>query len=241
MPRGPAALLVACALAWSVPVAAQIEQGPREERLAIDRAPYNQLYRSGALYLVKGRDYDPQWPLQGVRTAWLYTPGTADGTGRLEVRADYCLKELAFAPPSTYLQAIDLVAGNRVLVSIQDGLGALAVLDPILSPQPYNQTPFDTRQAANGVFVFPPRYYYNFPFPVYHLREDCASDRGGFDLAPVADTLAGLPEQTLQMRLRFSNGTVSTWGIDGRTIAALKQLLRVRLEFPSVLEEPSEE
>lgn len=241
----PLALLAACSFLWiaaAAPASAQLpRQTVRELELTVDRAPYNQLVRSGRLYLVKDRDFDREWPQQGIRTAWLYVPPRDEAPDRLELRADYCLKGLAAATTNTYLQRIDLIEGERVLVSMEDGIGAQAAADPVLAPQAYAQNPYDTRQVASGVFVYPPRYYYSYPFPTYHLNEDCASDLAGFDLAPIANALARLPEKSLGLRLHFSNGLVSNWGINGTTIQALKRLLQVRRDNADRRAEQAEE
>lgn len=53
---------------------------------------------------------------------------------------------------------------------------------------------------------------------------DCSAGTTRFDLAPVLDKIAALPNRTLQVQLLFSNGSVQNWQLGGKTVQALKSL-----------------
>jgi hypothetical protein len=237
--RGFVAVLLAVALVGGR-AEAQTTEGRLELRLSGEELPFNQMVRVGPAFIVKGVDYNPIWPRHGIRTAWLSVP---EQNGRLELRTRYCLVALAQAAPDTFLQRIDIADGERVLVSLRDGLGALVTEDEILAQIDYEDVSNDTaRQIASGSFAYPPRYLTNFPFPTYHPVENCASDHAGFDLRAVASQLAELPQRTLTLRLHFSNGLVNILGINGRTIAEVQKMLTLRqVELDQAAVEADEE
>jgi hypothetical protein len=58
----------------------------------------------------------------------------------------------------------------------------------------------------------------------YITGVDCSTGLAFFDLQSVQTEMAGLPENTLQARLLFSNGMTHNWQLGGSTVRELKTL-----------------
>jgi hypothetical protein len=93
-----------------------------------------------------------------------------------------------------------------------------------------DSTYFGLSPFVGDFFWSEPYSYSYFPddfFPVYEPPLIAETGLSEFDISQLAGTIAQLPNQTLQMRLYFSDGETQTWHLGKGTVEALKQLVAI--------------
>lgn len=189
----------------------------------IRQAPFSQLFKiqsgSATAYAVKDKDYNSKQPAIGFFSLW----GEVPDQQRLEAYVLYCLPNQGIATSGTHLTEIVLLENGKELVRINQILGARAAQEREVQPGQY----------IPGTFFADP-FYIGFwdPFapgigyvaPVYIQPVACSAGGTRFDLSPVKQQIARLPNQTLDVKLMFSNGMTDTWKLGGGTVKAIKGL-----------------
>jgi hypothetical protein len=224
---------LAVAAAFEIPPArAQVpaESVESTERISpqvlaeIREAPFSEMFSvaNGEAFGIKDRDYNPSEPTIGVFSLWADVPKW----NRLELVMKYCVENTGIAN----------VSGSLVEVSLLDGDETLVVIDDVVEAgtASINQVEPPRTSSVNTSFYFDPFYdpYYYSPFnfgisysPTIRLPAvDCSAGVSRFNLMPVSDALAQLPDSTLRMRLLFSDGSTEYWQLGGGTVRALKEL-----------------
>ncbi|MBD2100329.1 hypothetical protein [Leptolyngbya sp. FACHB-261] len=56
----------------------------------------------------------------------------------------------------------------------------------------------------------------------------CSIGSSRFDISQLTGAISQLPARTLQVKLIFSNGTTSQWGLGHETVQALENLITLR-------------
>lgn len=205
-----------------------IQQIPPSVLAEIREGPFSRTFplADGAAYAIKDKDYQPSQPEMGVFTLWADVPDRE----RLQMVMKYCVPNTAIARAAATLTAVTLMDGDTELV----------VIDAVIDATPSNLNEVQPERVSNvsTSFYYDPFYtpYYYSPFsfglsyspPVYVPAVDCSGGLARFDLLPVQDALAQLPNQTLRLRLLFSDGNTEYWNLGGGTVSALKELPTIR-------------
>lgn len=202
----------------------QIKPSVLEE---IRQAPFSQLFKiqSGAAtaYAVKDKDYKSKQGSVGVFTLW----GEIPEQQRLETYVLYCLPNDKIASSDTHLVEVVLLDDNKELVKIDQILGVTSSQVHEIQPAQYIPTTF----FADPFYVpfwnpFGPSISY--VAPSYIPAVQCSAGGTRFDLNPIKEQIARLPNKTLAMKLIFKNGMTSTWRLGEGTIKATKELPSLR-------------
>jgi hypothetical protein len=191
---------------------------------AIREAPFSELFRldtpkAGQAYGVKDRDYKGNNNQLGVFTLWADAPEI----DLLQVAIRYCLPDEAIAKAKTHLVQVELRSGGQTLVKIdQPAVSTESTLSEVTPAQYVTTTNYSS--PFDDPFWSP--YDYSTPYysPAYLPEVNCSLGGSRLDLKPVKGAIAALPNQTLEMRLLFSNGMTSNWQLGQGTVSALKQL-----------------
>jgi hypothetical protein len=225
------ALTICCAIAMPQLVRA-------EDKIvtatSIQKAPYREVFYTGSVYAVRDHDYKLSEPRIGVSTLWSKNP--ANGSLSLGVR--YCVPDAddTLANSTASLTKVLLLDHNQPLMTIDR---------PIKVTPSYQRVVRDPNTASELGFWEPFSFWNNDDFwggvdePFWNNgfswnntapRPDvtCSAGSSRFSIAPLTDTIAQLPSQTLQMKLIFSNGASSQWKVEKKTVQALKTLLSIR-------------
>ncbi|AGY58815.1 hypothetical protein [Gloeobacter kilaueensis] len=183
---------------------------PTEVAVAVKAAPYSKLFTVGSVSFVKDKDFNASQPKLRFSSLWIDVPGQ----DILEVGVRYCVGDTDIASQGAYLAQVNLLDGSQLLVRIKK----------IVST-----TPAQDRQIQAARYI-PPTYGFGFwggwiaDPGTYFPSEDCSTGSTRFDLVPVKQALAALPNRTLNVQLLYNNGTVQNWQLGGGTVQALKQL-----------------
>jgi hypothetical protein len=179
---------------------------------SIDKAPYSEVFYTGAAYAVKDRDFKGDDPSLGFSTVWIDNPTT----DKFQVGVRYCLPDNSLTDSGVYLRSIELMSDNQPLVKIDRLVFATSVQEKLLRPGYYSED-FDDPFWDDGAFYgqFDPfwgniAYRYDEP-PVYVSPSSCSAGSSRFDLSPLVNAIAQLPSKKLQVRLVFSDGETSNW------------------------------
>ena len=199
-------------------------QIPAAALAEIREAPFSELFVLGddQAYAIKDQDYNSAEPDIGFFSLW----GDMPANDRLGVVVKYCFEDTSLANVSAELVEMQLMDGDTSLVTI----------DQVIDSRPaylYEIRP--ARQSnLSSSFYYDPFYdpYYYAPFRLgfsyapttYIPGVECSTGLAFFDLAPVQSEIAALPEQTLRVRLLFSNGATEYWRLGGGTVSELKRL-----------------
>ncbi|MFB2895859.1 hypothetical protein ACE1CI_23365 [Aerosakkonemataceae cyanobacterium BLCC-F50] len=192
---------------------------------SIKKAPYSQVFYTGSIYAVRDHDYKGSEPKIGVSTLW----SKNSANGNLSLRVRYCVPSGALIGSTASLSKLVLLSNNQSLVTIA---------------QPVQTTPSYQRVIQNATavpglgFWDSDTYWGNDAFwdgidePFWSDAATlpsvtCSAGSSQFNIDPLANTIAQLPDQTLQMKLIFSNGETSDWKLGQKTVQALKDLLAV--------------
>jgi hypothetical protein len=204
---------------------------------SIKQAPYSQVFRTGSIYAVRDHDYKGSEPKLGVSTLWSENPASRN----LSLGVRYCVPSDALIGSTASLSKLVLLNNNQPLVTID---------------QPIQSTPSYQRVVQNATIVpgfgfwDPDTYWGNDGFwdgidqPFWSDAATlpsvtCSAGSSRFNIAPLAGAIAQLPNQTLQMKLIFSNGKTSDWRLGQKTVQALKDLLTVRQTSMNSSQTPS--
>jgi hypothetical protein len=199
---------------------------------SIRKAPYQQVFYTGSIYAVRDHNYKLSEPKIGVSTLWSKNP--ANGSLSLGVR--YCVQDDTLADSTASLTKVLLLAQNQPLITIAR---------PIKVTPSYERIVRDPNTSAELGFWEPFSFWNGDDFwggiddafwngnPAWNDTTSfpdvtCSAGSSRFSIAPLADTIAQLPSQTLQMKLIFSNGASSQWKLEKKTVQALKTLLSIR-------------
>ncbi|NEQ48054.1 MAG: hypothetical protein F6K00_32790 [Leptolyngbya sp. SIOISBB] len=190
----------------------------------IREAPFSELFDIGdsEAFAVKDQDYNAAQPAIGFFSLW----GDVPSREALGVAVKYCFEDTSLARANAELVEMKLMDGETELVTIdQVTVSRAAYLNEVQPPRQSN---------VHTSFYYDPWYdpFYYSPFrlgvtvapPVYTPGVNCSAGAALFDLTPVQDEIAALPEQTLNVRLLFSNGATEYWRLGGGTVSELKQL-----------------
>jgi hypothetical protein len=190
---------------------------------AIREAPFSEVFtlttpRAGQAFAIKDQDYQPSNNEIGVFSLWADAPDV----DLLQVAIRYCLPDEAIARDAAQLVQVDLRLDGETLVTIDQP--AVSTNSTLYEVRPAQQATYYYSSTFNDPFWNP--YYYSTPYQssTYLPEVNCSLGGSRLDLKPVKDAIAALPNQTLEMRLLFSNGMTSNWHLGGGTVSALKQL-----------------
>ncbi len=235
-----------------LPVAASATEVPAVERLErVDNSDvYSKLYLSASAYVIKDKDFNPAQPKQGFFTTWLFDPSQKD---LFQLQARYCVPNSDIEAGGPTLKQVDLLDNNQVLVSVEQEVAATPAARQTIEPGYYSGGGYGGFGGGygGGLYdgVYPRGYglgrgyygrgygygggYLRQSIPVYRPPVTCATGTTGFDLTPIADRLASLPDRTLKVRLHFSNGEVSSWQLGANTVREIKRLVNIRKNWVS--------
>ena len=190
----------------------------------IREAPFSELFDIGEeeAFAVKDQDYNPAQPDIGFFSLW----GDVPSREALGVAVKYCFEDTSLARANAELVELKLMDGDTELVSInQVTVSRASYLNEVQPP---------SRSNVHTSLYYDPWYdpFYYSPFrigvtvapPVYTPGVNCSAGAALFDLTPVQEEIAALPEQTLNVRLLFSNGVTEYWRLGGGTVSELKRL-----------------
>jgi hypothetical protein len=196
----------------------------------IREAPFSELFTvaDGKGYAVKDQDYLASEPYMGFFSLWANVPEDA----LFGVAVRYCFEETELARADAELVQMTLAEGDTTLVTIDTVVSTEpAALNEIRPPRQSNVS----TQFYYDPF-YDPFYYSPFSFGVsyspstYIPGVECSEGSAIFDLDPVRTELATLPDETLQVRLLFSNGATEYWQLGGGTVRELKNLPALAVE-----------
>lgn len=202
---------------------------PSVPMASVETAPYSRVFYNGSTYAVKDRDYDAGNASIGFSSLWIKKPANND----LQVSVQYCLKDPSLSGTAAELTGLKLISNNQPVLSIGDPIKAKLSKTDILRPgyytspyvvddNPWLEYPF--WDAMNWDFL--PGTLTYVP-PEYVPAKTCAVGASRFDISKLANKIAQLPNQTLQVQLNFSDGETQTWRLGKGTVGALKQLVKV--------------
>ncbi len=190
--------------------------------ISIKQAPYSQVFFTGSIYAVKDKDYESSEPSVGFFSLWSENPTNK----RLQVAVQYCLPTHSVAGSGAHLTAITLLDKNQPLVIINQGVRENPARLRLVKPGYY--IPFyDSFYAIQDPFDDPFRNPLERDLD-YIPAVTCSAGSNSFDLTKLAGGLAQLPNQTLQVKLVFSNGEIQKWHLGKGTVQAIKDLLAIR-------------
>lgn len=193
---------------------------------SLDQGVYSRVFVVDSAYQLKDKDYVPNESYLGLFTNWFYDPQT---NNVFQLRARYCLPYPGSADAATaQLIGLDLLDEGKVLVAIKNGLSTSPASVQVVRPAYYEMGsygPIGPTFIGRGYYR---RSYYQQSVPIYRPAVSCVSGNASFDLAPIASTLATLPDRTLKIRLRFDNNETSSWQLGGETVRELKRLVGIR-------------
>lgn len=225
--------LLATGLAWALPLQTTYAQGNVQETVlpvapsvlaAIREAPFSEMFsvstpNAGQAFAIKDQDFQGSNPQIGVVSLWADAPDI----DLLQVALRYCLPDEAIARTDAHLVEVELRLNGQTLVTIdQPAVSTDASLYEV-EPERYVTT---TVYPSTFYDPFWNPYSYSTPYytSTYSPAVNCSLGGSRLDLNPVRAELAALPNETLDMRLLFSNGMTSNWRLGRGTVSALKQL-----------------
>ncbi|MBP0017879.1 MAG: hypothetical protein J7647_10010 [Cyanobacteria bacterium SBLK] len=195
---------------------------------AIRRAPYSQVFsvilEDGATgYGVKDRDFSAKYNDVGFYSLW----GDVPEQNLLQVAVFYCFRNPDLT--DTELEKVILMAGDRSLVTLVER--AIATPTQIVEVVPERYEPIfytDPFGDRDWGYIYDrwgrDRHVSTIRVPAVK----CSMGGSRFDLLPVKEAIAQLPEQTLDVQLIFSNGLVENWRLGRKTVQQLKNLPTLR-------------
>jgi hypothetical protein len=189
---------------------------------SMQKVPYSRLFYTGAVYAVKDQDFDPSDAKIGFFSVWSKNPKN----NHLQVAVRYCLNDPSITEPGTYLTKMTVLNHNQPLVNINREVKETAAEEQLISPGYYETTYAADPFWMDDPFFWDPLYEdMDYAPPIYIPPTACSAGFSRFDITKLADKLAQLPDQTLQVQLTFSNGETQTWRLGKGTVQALKQLV----------------
>lgn len=195
--------------------------------ISVKQAPFSQVFFTGSVYAVKDKDYEPSEPSIGFFSLWSANPAN----NQLLVTARYCLPTYSLTAANAHLSAIALLDKKQTLVtidqSIEENLAHLREIQPGFTiPSHGFGDPFDDQ------FLNPLDENFDYAFGGIHQPAvACSSGSNRFDLTRLADALSRLPNQTIQVKLVFSDGETQNWHLGKATVKAIKDLVSIRQQL----------
>lgn len=191
---------------------------------AIREARFSELFtvtlENGATgYGVKDKDYSTRHKKVGFYSLW----GDVPEENVLQVAMFYCFRDRALA--NSELEKVILLNRDRPLVTLEQKEVAAQTRTLETSPARYERIMY-------GNPFYDPFWgslywgggYYGYYRNVYIPASQCSAGGGRFDLLPVKEAIARLPNKTLKVQLVFSNGMVENWRLGKKTVRQLKNL-----------------
>ncbi len=216
----------------SAPASLAQSTSPSEPRIQISpaalaeirEAPFSEVFDIGdaRAFAIKDQDYNPSEPDIGFFSLWADVPEL----DRFALVVKYCFDDTSLAQANAELVSVTLSDGDTQLVTI----------DQVIESRPsyLNEVRPPRRSNVSTSFYYNPFYdpYYYSPFrfglsyapPTYIPGVECSMGLAFFDLMPVQDEIATLPDTTLNARLLFSDGKTENWRLGSGTVRALKTL-----------------
>ncbi|MEN8446135.1 MAG: hypothetical protein ABG776_14105 [Cyanobacteria bacterium J06555_13] len=210
-----------------------LDAPPPEILATIREAPFSEVFTieipdGEPGYAIKDKDFNPRYKGVGLYTLW----GDVPELDILHVSVFYCFRNRALA--NAQLEKITLFDGDTELVTIDQKIVTTQAQDVEVTPERYETTtffsdPFNSPYWGGGYYGgnrrsrFPTRTIES----VYVPAENCSVGGSRFDLLPVRDAIAQLPNKTLGVRMLFNNGRVENWRLGGGTVEKMKS-------FPSL-------
>ena len=187
-----------------------------EIRNEFKKAPYSKIFTIGSAYLIKDRDYKAGTSQVGVFDTWINIPNQ----NRLQLNVHYCVSKEDIANTGAYLSDVVLLdANDKPIVVINKFIKSSVSQTAQVIPGQYIPGAYYT-----DPFYDPFGYDWGFGAPVYFPPVDCSMGFARFDLSPVAQQLANLPNQSLKAKLIFNNGLSYNWALGGGTVSQIKLL-----------------
>ena len=188
------------------------------ESETIREAPFSQVFPVSDAFGIKDQDYNPAETGMGVFSLW----GDIPTENRLILAIIYCVPNLDLTRQGASLREVTLLRRENELVQIDQKLHASITRREQLSAGRHTNAFFDPYMAR--AFNTNPNYGFYHHGSSYVPPVQCSSGSATFDLMPVREAIAQLPNRTLNLRLTFSNGSVENWHLGRGTVEALKQL-----------------
>lgn len=190
----------------------------------IREAPFSELFTVSSAYAVKDRDYKASQSQIGFFSLWADIPER----DFLQVAVQYCLQDQNIADSNTYLAEIILMDGDRPVVTIDKAIKERVAQAKTVQPGRYQTTYFVTSPFYDPYWA-PSWNNYGYARASYLPPVECSFGRSRFDLTPVIEAIAQLPNKTLNVKLLFNNGMTEKWRLGSQTVEVLKQ-------FPTIKE-----
>jgi hypothetical protein len=186
-------------------------------------APYSRVFSTGSTYVVKDRDFNADDPAIGFFSVWSVNPTNH----RFQVAVRYCLPNETIATSNARLTGMTLLNNGQPLLTLNHDIDeSPAQLREVRSG--YYTSFYDPEfpfWADTNPFLDPMSDEFDYVPIVYVPAIDCGAGMSRFDISPLADAIAQLPDQTLQVQLQFSDGQTQEWHLGKRTVQALKELV----------------
>ncbi|TVQ43938.1 MAG: hypothetical protein EA365_11410 [Gloeocapsa sp. DLM2.Bin57] len=186
-------------------------------------APFSEIFtiediNGDRAYLIKDRDFLPSNNNFSVITLW----GDIPEQNILQVIVRYCLPNLTLGTEEAYLSELIILDGDEVLLTLNHEIARTLANPRRISPSQriptFLNNPFDD-PFFNPFYLEQSSTPATIPSPV-----ECSFGGNRFDLTEFKDVIAQLPEQTLTLRLVFSNGVVENWRLGRKTVQQLPKL-----------------
>jgi len=206
-------------------------QDTREEVAPLDpnvlaeirKAPFSELFvlenvNGEQAYAVKDKDYLGRNNELSVITLW----GSVPAKNVLQVIVRYCLPNSDIASEEAHLTQLIIADGDQVLFTLnQEIAGSSASVREVT---PSQSVPVYFADPFYDSYMNPFYYQHSYASATYIPPVECSFGGSRFDLNPVKEAIAQLPDKTLDMRLVFSNGIVENWQLGKKTVEQIKQL-----------------
>ena len=193
--------------------------------VTIREAPLRELFSvttaSGeTAYGVKDKDFDPSYERVGFYSLW----GDVPDQNLLQVAVLYCFRDRALT--GSELEEIVLMDGDETLVTLNQKLVTTRAQNIEISPARSYQTYADPFYYPywGGIYYGTSGFGGTGLVTSYLPAAECSFGGGRFDLLPVKDAIAQLPNKTLNVKLLFSNGLVENWRLGRGTVENMKEL-----------------
>lgn len=206
------------------PAAGNAQQLSPSELSKIREAPFSKIFTVNRAYVVKDKDFDSGNPKIQLFSLWTNIPNR----NRLQVSVRYCFPTQDIADSNAYLAEMVLMEDDKPLVTINKSINATTAQLRTVEPGEYVQS-LD--------YPFGGPFYDGFwgPFgwgfnntETYIPPVDCSAGNSQFDLTPVQDAIARLPNKTLKVKLIFNNGLTQYWHLGKGTVTELKKFPTIR-------------
>jgi hypothetical protein len=189
----------------------------------IREAPFSELFTVGSAQAVKDRDYKASQSEIGFFSLWADIPER----DFLQVAVQYCLTDRKIADSNAYLAEIILMDGDRELVTIDKAIKERVAQSKTVESGEYVPTTFLVTNPYYDSFWAPSWNSYGYATASYIPPVECSFGRSRFDLTPVKEAIAQLPNKTLDVKLLFNNGMSEKWRLGSKTVEVL-------MEFPTI-------